>query len=169
VEARAIFVQSVAGATDGTWVSARNSVPGSAGPSLAPESTPMPQRTVSPLFAGAVAALLLTVAGAWGFATYGAEAPRIVQVPRTRALLNDGACTFAAAVELRSGHDQWAFQRRQQVIRGALVALLRTKSRYMVSTPTAREALRVQMLREVNRVMGEPAADAVLITEFALS
>jgi len=129
----------------------------------------MPTRKISPLLVGSITAFLLTVAGAWTYVTYGAEAPRIAQLPRTRAVLNDGACTFAAAVQLRNGRDQWSFQRRQDVIRGALVALLRTKSRYMVSTPTAREALRVQMLREVNRVMGEPAADSLLITEFAIS
>ena len=65
---------------------------------------------------------------------------------------------------------EWAFERRQTEVRQALVAILRTKSRYMVSNPTAREALRRQMLREVNRVMDDAAfADEFLFTEFVLS
>jgi hypothetical protein len=39
----------------------------------------------------------------------------------------------------------------------------------MVSSPVAREALRTQMLREVNRVMDEPAASELRFTEFVLS
>jgi flagellar basal body-associated protein FliL len=54
-------------------------------------------------------------------------------------------------------------------VRQALVAILRTKSRYMVSNPTAREALRRQMVREVNRVLDEPVADELEFTEFVLS
>ena len=117
------------------------------------------------------AALLLlagTLVGAWAYTTSGAEAPRVAQLPRTHAVLNDATCTFSVAVRVRDAGDARMLERRQTEIRDALVALLHTKSRYMVSTATAREALRAQMLREVNRVVGEPAADTLLITEFAI-
>ena len=68
-------------------------------------------------------------------------ASRVAHIGRTRAALNDGLCTFAARSRLRPDA-HWAFERRQGEVRQALVAILRTKSRYMVSNPTAREALR---------------------------
>jgi flagellar basal body-associated protein FliL len=86
-----------------------------------------------------------------------------------QARLNDASCVFSADVTLRTRADSWAFERRQVEVRAALVDLLRTKSRYMVSSPVAREALRTQMLREVNRVMDEPAASELRFTEFVLS
>jgi len=129
----------------------------------------MAQRKVPPLIAASIVAMVLTIVGFWGYATHAAGAARIAHIMRTRAALNDGLCTFAAAVTLRPDADQWAFERRQGEVRQALVAVLRTKSRYMVSNPTAREALRLQMLREVNRVMQEPVADELRFTEFVLS
>jgi hypothetical protein len=129
----------------------------------------MEQRKIPPLVAASVVTLILTIVGFWGYATHDARASRIAHITRTRAVLNDGACTFSAAVTLRPQADQWSFERHQGEVREALVALLRTKSRYMVSNPTAREALRIQMLREVNRVMAEPVADELRFTEFVLS
>jgi len=128
----------------------------------------MVHRKVPPLIAASVVTLLLTIVGFWGYATQDAGGSRVAHIGRTRAALNDGLCTFAAAVTLRRDA-QWAFERRQGEVREALVAILRTKSRYMVSNPTAREALRLQMLREVNRVMAEPVADEFRFTEFVLS
>jgi hypothetical protein len=113
--------------------------------------------------------LLLTIVGFWGYATHDASASRIAHIARTRAVLNDATCTFAASVRLLPAADQWAFERRQGEVREALVSILRTKSRYMVSNPTAREALRRQMLRAVNQVMDEPFADEFRFTEFVLS
>ena len=130
----------------------------------------MVQRKIPPLIAASVVTMLFTIVGFWGYATHGdGRTSRIAHIARTRAALNDGLCTFAAAVTLRPHADQWAFERRQGEVREALVAVLRTKSRYMVSNPTAREALRRQMLREVNRVMDEPVADEFRFTEFVLS
>jgi hypothetical protein len=129
----------------------------------------MEQRKIPPLIAASVVTLILTIVGFWGYATHDASASRIAHITRTQATLNDGTCTFAAAVTLRPHADSWTFERRQGEVRDALVALLRTKSRYMVSNPTAREALRIQMLREVNRVMAEPVADELHFTEFVLS
>ena len=129
----------------------------------------MVQRKVPPLIAAAVVTLLMTIVGFWGYATHDARASRIATIARTHAVLNDGLCTFAAAVTLRPEAAHGTFERRQGEVRQALVALLRTKSRYMVSNPTAREALRHQMLREVNRVLDEPVADELRFTEIVLS
>jgi flagellar basal body-associated protein FliL len=139
------------------------------GARLAANLDEMEQRKIPPLIAASVVTLVLTIVGFWGYATHDARASRIAHIGRTRATLNDGACTFAAALTLTPQADQWAFERRQGDVRQALIALLRTKSRYMVSNPTAREALRVQMLREVNRVMDEPIAHELRFTEFVLS
>ena len=129
----------------------------------------MEQRKIPPLVVASVLGLVLTIAGFWGRATDDARASRIAHITRTHAVLNDGVCTFAAAVTLRPDADAWKFERRQEAVRDALVAILRTKSRYMVSNATAREALTLQMLREVNRVMDEPVADELRLTEFVLS
>jgi hypothetical protein len=129
----------------------------------------MEQRKIPPLIAASVVTLILTIVGFWGYATHDAGASRIATIGRTHATLNDGVCTFAAAVTLRPDADAWAFERRQDEVRKALVGILRTKSRYMVSNPTAREGLRMQMLREVNRVMAAPVADELRFTEFVLS
>jgi flagellar basal body-associated protein FliL len=129
----------------------------------------MAQSRLPPLITASVIALVLTIVGFWGYATHDAGASRIANIGRTHAVLNDGTCTFAAAVTLRPDADAWRFERRQDEVRAALVMILRSKSRYMVSNPTAREALRMQMLREVNRVMAEPVADELRFTEFVLS
>lgn len=143
-------------------------VAGARGASLARHVGRMVQRKVPPLIAASVITLILTIVGFWGYATQGPPGSRVAHIGRTRAVLNDGLCTFAAAVRLRSDA-QWTFERRQGEVRQALVEVLRTKSRYMVSNPTAREALRMQMLREVNRVMAAPVADELRFTEFVLS
>ena len=129
----------------------------------------MAQRRIPPLIAASVVALVVTIVGFWGYASHDDSALRIAHIMHARAPMNDGTCTFSAAVTLRPDADQWAFERHQGEMRQALVAVLRTKSRYMVSTPTAREALRSQMLREVNRVMDRPVADELRFTEFVLS
>ena len=130
---------------------------------MPPRLLPAPLRGVSAVL------LAMTLVGAWAYTTAGAEGPRVAQLARTRATLNDGLCAFSVAVHVHDAAVARTIDRRQSEIRGTLVALLRTKSRYMVSNPTAREALRVQMLREVNRVMEFDAADEVRITEFILS
>src|SRR5262249_50445161 len=126
-------------------------------------------RQMPPLIAASVVTMVLTIVGFWGYATHDARASRVATIGRTRAVLNDGLCTFAAAVTLRPDADAWTFQRREDRGRDALVAVLRRRSGYMVSTRTAREALRRQMLREVNRVLAEPVADELRFTEFVLS
>jgi flagellar basal body-associated protein FliL len=128
----------------------------------------MPLRRTS-LVASTVLAAVVAVVGASGCATQAAGAGHVAYIPRTRVELNDATCTFATAVTLRAGADPAAFEVRQAEVRDALVAILRTKSRYMVSSATAREAVRRQMLREVNRVLDGPVADELQFTEFVLS
>lgn len=122
-----------------------------------------------PLIAASVLTMTLTIAGFWGHATHEANAARVAHLGRVRVEMHDGLCTFNAAVTLRPHASAWALERRQPAIRDALAALVRTKSRYMVSNATAREALRRQMLREVNRLMREPVADELRFIEFELS
>jgi flagellar basal body-associated protein FliL len=129
----------------------------------------MAQSKIPPLIVGLAVVLVIAVVGVAGRGTHDANATRIAHISRTRAVLNDGSVTFAAAVTLSPNADAWKFDRKQDEMRQALIAILRTKSRYMVSNPTAREALRRQMLREVNRVMAAPAADEIRFTEFVLS
>jgi non-ribosomal peptide synthetase component F len=129
----------------------------------------MAQRKLPPALIGLALMLVLAAIGLAGRGTHDANATRIAHIARTRAQLNDGTCTFAAAVTLTPDADTWKFDRKQDEMRQALIAILRTKSRYMVSNPTAREALRRQMLREVNRVMNAPAANEIRFTEFVLS
>jgi hypothetical protein len=129
----------------------------------------MDHHRLPPSIWAGIVILLVTIIAFWGYATRDANAARIAHISRTRAVLNDATCTFAASVRLLPAANQWAFERRQAEVREALVAILRTKSRYMVSNPTAREALRSQMLRAVNRVMDEPFADEFRFTEFVLS
>jgi hypothetical protein len=135
---------------------------------LLPHGVGMNQRKLSPMLAASVMTLVLTIVGFWGYATQDARGARVAHIGRTLAPLNDGLCTFSATVTLKP---EWqsAFERKQGEVRQALVAILRTKSRYMVSNPTAREALRRQMVREVNRVLDEPVADEIEFTEFVLS
>ena len=128
----------------------------------------MPFRRPSLIGATALA-VVLTIVGAAGCATQAAGAGHVAYIPRTRVELNDATCTFTTAVTLRAGADPAAFEVRQAEVRNALVAILRTKSRYMVSSATAREAVRRQMLREVNRVLDGPVADELQFTEFVLS
>ncbi|MGH7893443.1 MAG: flagellar basal body-associated FliL family protein [Candidatus Binatia bacterium] len=126
----------------------------------------MAQR-VPPLIAASVVVLVVTIVGFWGYVATSPGA--IAHISRMQARLNDASCVFSADVMLRSRADEWEFQRKQVEVRAALVDLLRTKSRYMVSSAVAREALRRQMVREVNRVMDEPAASELQFTEFVLS
>ena len=85
---------------------------------------------------------------------------------RTKAKLNDGVCIFAADVKLRSRWAGFTFSRKYLEIKSAMVTLLRSKSAYMVSSESSREALRLQMLAEVNRVGGSKIAEGVTFSEF---
>ena len=103
----------------------------------------------------------------WGYRTGGVGmGPPVAKMARTKAKLNDGVCIFAADVALRNRWASFTFSRKYLAIKSAMVALLRSKSAYMVSSESSREALRMQMVQEVNRVGGRKIADQVTFSEF---
>ena len=103
----------------------------------------------------------------WGYRTGGVGmGPPVAKMARTRAKLNDGVCIFAADVKLNSRWASFTFSRKYLAIKSAMVALLRSKSAYMVSSESSREALRQQMVQEVNRVSGGNIADRITFSEF---
>jgi hypothetical protein len=120
----------------------------------------------APIVTASLLVLLAIAIGFWGHRATGSHPEQIAQIARTRAKLSDGDCEFAADVHLASRWSGWAFSLREGAVRNALVALLRSKSRYMVATNPAREALRVQMLDAVNGVIGSGRATDLRITEF---
>ena len=92
----------------------------------------------------------------------------LARIGRTQARLADGACEFAADVELDGRWSRYVFTTNYLSIRSALRDLMRTKRVYMVDTPTARQALVYQMVREMNRVAGRRVAADLRFTEFDL-
>jgi len=124
---------------------------------------PAPILTTSVLLLATVAILF------WGRTTEVANPPSVVRIPRTHATLSDGGdCEFAAEVQLADRWSGFAFSMHEGDVRAVLIALLRSKSRYMVSTSTAREALRYQMVAAVNGVIGAGRATEIRFTEFEL-
>jgi flagellar basal body-associated protein FliL len=129
----------------------------------------MAERKVPPLMTAAIALLVGTMIGFWGYASIQSAGTPVEHIPHTRARLYDASCFFAAELTMRDRVAQWEYERKQTEVLNALVALLRTKSRYMVSTGPARDALRTQMVREVNRIVDAPVARELRFTEFTLS
>lgn len=121
----------------------------------------------APYVTAVSAALLLVALVAWSRG-FGGDGGTMATVPRTRARLFDGQCVFAADIELASVWGRLAFASRYPQVRNALIEVLRTKSRYMVNTQPAREALRGQMTAAVNRVIGDGRARRFEFTEFRL-
>lgn len=112
--------------------------------------------------------MLVFAVAFWGYRTGGAGlvSEPVARMARTKAKLNDGVCIFAADVKLRSRWAGFTFSRKYLEIKSAMVTLLRSKSAYMVSSESSREALRQQMLAEVNRVGGSKIAEGVTFSEF---
>lgn len=95
-----------------------------------------------------------------------APTPHVARLANVQARLNDGDCEFTADIELSGRWGRFAFGMRESTVRSTLVALLRSKSRYMVRTPTGRESLRHEMLTEVNRIVGPGSVTAVRLAKF---
>lgn len=124
----------------------------------------------APIATAAIAGLILIALLFAGFRP-GLSAPNgrpIGRINKTEARLADGACEFAADVELQGRFGRVVFSSNYISIRTALKDLLRTKRVYMVDTPLARQSLRYQMVREVNRVVGRRVAADLRFTEFDL-
>jgi len=126
------------------------------------------RRIPAPIVTASVVLLLGFAIGFWGRGATTAGEARLAQIPHTRAKLSDGDCEFAAQVQLADRWSGLVFSLHQGAVRTAVVDLLRSKSRYMVSTNTAREALRDQMISAVNGVIGSGRATDVSFTEFDL-
>jgi hypothetical protein len=125
-------------------------------------------RLPSPILTASLLSLAMVVVLFWGRANWMADAPSVAQIARTHARLTDGDCEFAADVQLADRWSGFAFSMHEGAVRTALIELLRSKSRYMVSTATAREALRYQMMSAVNGVIGSGRATEIRFTEFDL-
>lgn len=126
------------------------------------------RRLPAPILTASLLLLVTLVVVFWGPATRVASTPGVASVPRTHAMLADGECEFAADVKLADRWSGVAFSMHARAVRAAMVDLLRTKRRYMVSTSTAREALRHQMVSAVNGVIGTGRATEIRFTEFEL-
>jgi len=92
----------------------------------------------------------------------------VARLANVQAKLDDGTCEFTADVELSDAWGRLAFGMRESAVRSTLAAVVRSKSRYMVGTSTAREALRHEMLAAVNGVIGSGRATAVRLPKFEL-
>jgi hypothetical protein len=120
----------------------------------------------APIVTGSLVVLLVLAVCTWGWRPGGGSGPDTVHVSRTRAKLFDGACVFAADVQLDGTFGRFTFGRHYLDIRDALIDVLRTKPEYMVRTALARESLRLQMAEAVNRVAGRRIATDLRFTEF---
>jgi hypothetical protein len=94
---------------------------------------------------------------------------QVVKLASLQARLNDGVhCEFSADIELASRWGRVAFGMRENTVRSMLIGIVRSKSGYMVSTSTARESLRHEMLAAVNGLIGDGNATAVRLPQFEL-
>src|SRR5262249_33101585 len=121
----------------------------------------------APILTASILVLLAIGIGFWGRSSAGSSTSQVAQIARTKArLADDAGCEVAARVRPAERWGGLAVALREGAVRNALVTLLRSKSRYMVATNPAREALRVQMLAAVNGVIGSGRATDLQITEF---
>jgi hypothetical protein len=104
----------------------------------------------------------------WRQDSRGRVSSHVAHIEKVQAQLYDGECEFSADVVLTGRWGRVVFGLRENSVRSALADLMRTKSRYMVSSSTAREALRFEMLSSVNRVIGSGRATAVRLAHFEL-
>lgn len=114
----------------------------------------------------ALAALLVVAVVFWRQESR--PAPQVARLSKLQAKLNDGECEFSADIELESRWARFSFGMRESSVRSALIDVLRSKSRYMVSSSTAREALRHEMLGAVNGVIGDGRATDLRLPTFDL-
>jgi hypothetical protein len=126
------------------------------------------RRLPAPIVTMSLIVLVALAIGFWGSSSRSVNAPTVAQIPHMRATLADGACEFSADVSLASRWSGVLFAARSDAVRLALIDLLHWKSRYMVDTPTSREAVRHQMVGAVNRVIGSGRATELRFTEFEL-
>ena len=120
----------------------------------------------APVVSTALVALLVVAVVFWR--QEGRPAPQVARLSKLQAKLNDGECEFSADIELAGRWARFSFGMRESSVRSALIDVLRAKSRYMVSSSTAREALRHEMLGAVNGVIGNGRATDLRLPLFDL-
>ncbi len=93
---------------------------------------------------GVVSAVLFLVVLTVAFWRQESSRPvtQVARLAKMQAKLNDGECEFSADVQLAGRWARFSFGMRESSVRAALIDVLRSKSRYMVSSSTARESLR---------------------------
>lgn len=126
------------------------------------------QSKSAPVVSALAAALLVLTVAFWGHRTGDGSSGSSARIANVDAVLYDGEVEFSADVDLPSRWGRATFAMKELSIRAALVDLLRTKSRYMVATTTARESLRREMLQKVNGIIGSGRATAVRLPRFEL-
>jgi flagellar basal body-associated protein FliL len=120
----------------------------------------------APLVSSALVTLLVVAVAFWRHE--GRPPTQVARLSNLQAKLNDGECEFSADIELAGRWARFSFGMRESSVRSALIDVLRSKSRYMVSSRTAREALRNEMLGAVNGVIGDGRATDLRLPLFDL-
>lgn len=115
----------------------------------------------------AVLVLVVLTVAFWRQET-GRPVTQVARLANMQAKLNDGECEFSADIQLTGRWARFSFGMRESSVRSALIEVLRSKSRYMVSSGTARESLRHEMLGAVNDVLGKGRATDLRLPRFDL-
>ena len=130
--------------------------------------TILAQLRSAPVVTSLAIGLFVLAVAFWGRDAGSGPTGRSARISDVQAVLYDGEVEFSADVDLATRWGRVAFGMKELSIRSALVDLLKTKSRYMVSTTTSREALRREMLRTVNRILGGGRATEVRLPRFEM-
>ena len=130
--------------------------------------TILAQLRSAPVVTSLAIGLVVLAVAFWGRDAGSGPTGRSARISDVQAVLYDGEVEFSADVDLSTRWGRVAFGMKELSIRSALVDLLKSKSRYMVSTTTSREALRREMLRTVNGIIGNGRATEVRLPRFEL-
>ena len=117
---------------------------------------------------GTVLVLVTAVIGFWGKRIDVPNGFTTARLSQTKAKMYDATCTFTADFHLDSPFHMGTFAYHSEAIRVEIVETMRTKSRYMVESPTARKGLQLQMANVANRVSGRRIATGVTFAQFVL-
>ena len=130
--------------------------------------TILAQLRSAPVVTSLAIGLVVLAVAFWGRDAGSGPTGRSARISDVQAVLYDGEVEFSADVDLSTRWGRVAFGMKELSIRSALVDLLRSKSRYMVSSSTARESLRQEMLGAVNGVIGHGRATDLRLPLFDL-
>ena len=125
-------------------------------------------RRASRFVLGTVVVLAISIAGFWGYRAGMTDGAATVRLSRTSAKMHDGTCVFVADFHLDSPLDRWSFGYHQEGIRAEIIEAMRTKSKYMVVTPSGQKGLQIQIANMANRIAGTRIAKNVTFDQFTL-